>query len=52
MPRSSPVDGFQLVYDRAGSGPAVVLLHGWPTATTTAPSSPGSFAAAILERCQ
>jgi pimeloyl-ACP methyl ester carboxylesterase len=30
MPRSSPVDGFELAYDRAGSGPAVVLLHGWP----------------------
>jgi pimeloyl-ACP methyl ester carboxylesterase len=30
MPRSSPVDGFQLSYDRAGSGPAVILLHGWP----------------------
>jgi pimeloyl-ACP methyl ester carboxylesterase len=24
------VDGFRLAYDRAGSGPAVVLLHGWP----------------------
>lgn len=24
------VDGFRLVYDRAGHGPAVVLLHGWP----------------------
>src|SRR6476661_3072420 len=30
MPRSRPVDGFSLEYDRAGSGPAVVLLHGWP----------------------
>ena len=30
MPRSSPVDGFRLAYDRAGSGPAAVLLHGWP----------------------
>jgi pimeloyl-ACP methyl ester carboxylesterase len=28
--RSRPVDGFCLEYDRAGSGPAVVLLHGWP----------------------
>jgi pimeloyl-ACP methyl ester carboxylesterase len=28
--RSRPVDGFSLEYDRAGSGPAVVLLHGWP----------------------
>jgi pimeloyl-ACP methyl ester carboxylesterase len=25
-----PVDGFELAYDRIGSGPAVVLLHGWP----------------------
>ncbi|MER7248557.1 alpha/beta hydrolase [Kribbella sp. NPDC000426] len=24
------VDGFRLAYDRAGEGPAVVLLHGWP----------------------
>jgi pimeloyl-ACP methyl ester carboxylesterase len=30
MPLSRPVDGFALEYDRAGSGPAVVLLHGWP----------------------
>ena len=30
MPRSSPVDGFQLAYDRSGTGDAVVLLHGWP----------------------
>ena len=28
--RSAPVDGFQLAYDRTGSGRAVVLLHGWP----------------------
>jgi pimeloyl-ACP methyl ester carboxylesterase len=30
MPRSSPVDGFGLAYDRIGEGDAVVLLHGWP----------------------
>jgi pimeloyl-ACP methyl ester carboxylesterase len=30
MLRSSPVDGFQLAYERVGTGPAVVLLHGWP----------------------
>jgi pimeloyl-ACP methyl ester carboxylesterase len=24
------VDGFRLAYDRAGSGPPVVALHGWP----------------------
>jgi pimeloyl-ACP methyl ester carboxylesterase len=30
MQRSGSVDGFSLAYDRRGSGPAVVLLHGWP----------------------
>ena len=30
MLRSSPVDGFQLTYDHAGTGDGVVLLHGWP----------------------
>jgi pimeloyl-ACP methyl ester carboxylesterase len=28
--RSAAVDGFELAYDRVGTGPAVVLLHGWP----------------------
>jgi pimeloyl-ACP methyl ester carboxylesterase len=28
--RSSPIDGFRLAYERTGTGPAVVLLHGWP----------------------
>jgi len=32
MARSRPVDGFSLEYDRAGSGPPVILLHGWPGA--------------------
>ena len=30
MLRSSPVDGFQLSYELAGSGDGVVLIHGWP----------------------
>jgi pimeloyl-ACP methyl ester carboxylesterase len=30
MPRSAPVDGFGLAYDRQGAGDPVVLLHGWP----------------------
>jgi pimeloyl-ACP methyl ester carboxylesterase len=30
VPTSAPVDGFCLAYERAGSGPPVMLLHGWP----------------------
>ena len=30
MPRSAPVDGFSLAYDRSGAGEPVILLHGWP----------------------
>ncbi|HWG13277.1 MAG TPA: alpha/beta hydrolase [Streptosporangiaceae bacterium] len=30
MPRSAPVDGFSLAYDRSGTGEPVLLLHGWP----------------------
>jgi pimeloyl-ACP methyl ester carboxylesterase len=30
MDRSAPVEGFQLAYERRGSGRPVVLLHGWP----------------------
>jgi len=30
VPRGASVDGFRLAYDRAGDGPAVVALHGWP----------------------
>jgi pimeloyl-ACP methyl ester carboxylesterase len=30
MPQTNLVDGFRLTFDRAGRGPAVLLLHGWP----------------------
>jgi pimeloyl-ACP methyl ester carboxylesterase len=30
MQYTAPKDDFRLAYDRAGSGPAAVLLHGWP----------------------
>ncbi len=29
-----PVDGFQLAYERTGEGPPVILLHGWPGASS------------------
>jgi len=43
--RSAPVDGFALEYDRAGSGPPVVALHGWP-----GDRSDWAPVAALLER--
>jgi pimeloyl-ACP methyl ester carboxylesterase len=30
MRQETAIDGFRLTYDRTGSGPAVLLLHGWP----------------------
>ncbi|MGH3399621.1 MAG: alpha/beta fold hydrolase [Streptosporangiaceae bacterium] len=30
MRQQTAVDGFRLAYERAGQGPAVLLLHGWP----------------------
>ena len=30
MRQDIAIDGFRLAFDRAGAGPAVLLLHGWP----------------------
>ena len=30
MRQEIAIDGFRLAYDRTGSGPTVLLLHGWP----------------------
>jgi len=30
MRQEIAIDGFRLAYERTGSGPAVLLLHGWP----------------------
>src|SRR5258707_422159 len=30
MHQEAAIDGFRLAYERTGSGPAVLLLHGWP----------------------
>src|ERR1700749_2741559 len=30
MRSEAAIDEFRLAYDREGSGPAVLLLHGWP----------------------
>jgi pimeloyl-ACP methyl ester carboxylesterase len=30
MRQEAAIDGFRLAYERTGSGPAVLLLHGWP----------------------
>jgi pimeloyl-ACP methyl ester carboxylesterase len=30
MRQETAIDGFRLAYERAGAGPAVLLLHGWP----------------------
>jgi pimeloyl-ACP methyl ester carboxylesterase len=30
MRQEAAIDGFRLAYDRSGTGPAVLLLHGWP----------------------
>lgn len=30
MRQETAIDGFRLAYDRTGTGPAVLLLHGWP----------------------
>jgi pimeloyl-ACP methyl ester carboxylesterase len=30
MRQETAIDGFRLAYERTGSGPPVLLLHGWP----------------------
>lgn len=66
MRQVTPVDGFRLAYDRAGRGPAVLLLHGWPgdrtdyrevaplaaaPADVITPESAAEFAAAVTAAC-
>jgi pimeloyl-ACP methyl ester carboxylesterase len=34
MYRTTAVDGFRLAFERTGTGPAAVLLHGWPSDRT------------------
>src|ERR1700753_422020 len=38
MRSEAAVDEFRLAYDRTGSGPAVLLLHGWPGDRTDYPA--------------
>src|SRR5216683_114961 len=43
MRQETAIDRFRLAYERTGSGPAVLLLHGWPGDRTLVPRAQREF---------